>query len=80
VLKSKGTVKLNLIDPFYIQQFRGYTKFGNIDTRIHSKWDNRRVGISFTYRFGTAQQGSAPRRRTGSATDEQNRVGGGNQQ
>ncbi|ULQ57534.1 TonB-dependent receptor [Flavihumibacter rivuli] len=81
VMKSKGTIKLNISDPFYIQQFRGYTKFGAIDTQIRSKWDNRRLGLSFTYRFGKTQNnGPAPRRRTGSAQDEQNRVGGGNQQ
>ncbi len=80
VLKSKGTLKLSINDPFYIQKFRGYTQFGSIDTEINARWDNRRAALSFNYRFGKLQNGGPQRRRTGSATDEQNRVGGGNQQ
>jgi outer membrane receptor protein involved in Fe transport len=80
ILKTKGTIKLALNDPFYIQKFRGYTKFGAIDTRIYARWDNRRVGLTFTYRFGSNQQAGPQRRKTGSAAEEQNRVGGGNQQ
>ena len=80
VLKTKGTVKINIIDPFYIQKFRGTTQHGPIDVNIKSQWDNRRVGFTFVYRFGTQQQQAAPRRRSGSATDEQNRVGGSGQQ
>lgn len=79
VLKSKGTLKLSVIDPFYIMQFRGYTKFGNIDTEINARWDNRRASLNFSYRFGKAP-GTPQRRRTGSASDEQNRVGNSSQQ
>ncbi len=79
VLKSKGTLKLSVVDPFALMQFRGYTKFGNIDTRINARWDNRRVALSFSYRFGKTN-GGPQRRRSGSATDEQNRVGNNNQQ
>ncbi len=79
VLKSKGTLKLNVIDPFYIQKFKGVTQFGNIDTQIHSEWDNRRVSFNFTYRFGKMQN-NAPRRKAASSQEEQNRVGGGQQQ
>lgn len=79
VLKSKGTVKLSVTDPFRLMQFRGYTQFGNIDTRINARWDNRRVALNFSYRFGKNNT-AAPRRRTGSASDEQNRVGNNSQQ
>ena len=79
VLKTKGTLRLSVVDPFYIQKFNGLTKFGEIDTEIHSEWDNRRVSLNFTYRFGKLQN-NTPRRRTGSAQEEQNRVGGGQQQ
>lgn len=79
VLKTKGTIKLSVVDPFYLMRFRGYTKFGNIDTQINAKWDSRRVSLNFSYRFGKGN-GSQPRRRTGSATDEQNRVGSSSQQ
>lgn len=79
VLKSKGTIKLSVTDPFYVMRFSGYTQFGNIDTRINARWDNRRVALNFSYRFGKAN-GGPQRRRTGSATDEQNRVGNNSQQ
>ena len=79
VLKTKGTIKLNVNDPFLLQKFSGYTRFGTIDTKIRSTWDNRRVGMTFSYRFGKLQNGGPQRRRTGSATDEQNRVGNSNQ-
>jgi outer membrane receptor protein involved in Fe transport len=79
VLKSKGTLKLSVTDPLYVMRFRGSTQFGNIDTRINASWDNRRVALNFSYRFGKVN-GGPQRRRTGSATDEQNRVGGGNSQ
>jgi outer membrane receptor protein involved in Fe transport len=80
ILKNKGSLRLNLTDPFWLQYFRGYTKFGNIDTRIQSKWDNRRVGITFTYRFTKGESQPQIRRRSGSAQDEQNRIGAGNGQ
>lgn len=79
VLKSKGTLKLSVTDPFFVMRFSGYTQFGNIDTRINARWDNRRVALNFSYRFGKAN-GGPQRRRTGSATDEQNRVGNNSQQ
>ncbi|MEO7310176.1 MAG: TonB-dependent receptor [Chitinophagaceae bacterium] len=80
ILKNKGTLKLALNDPFWIQKFSGYTKYGNIDAVIKSRWDNRRIALTFNYRFGKQGQQQAPRRRTGSAQDEQNRAGGGGQQ
>ncbi|TCJ19305.1 TonB-dependent receptor [Flaviaesturariibacter flavus] len=80
ILKNMGTIKVNLNDPFWIQKFSGYTKFDNVDAVIRSKWDNRRVGITFTWRFAKGQSAPQQRRRTSAAQDEQNRVGGGGQQ
>ncbi len=77
VLKGKGSLRMAINDPFWIQRFSGYTVFGNIDTKIKSQWDNRRVGITFTYRFGKQMQQQAPRRRNGGATEEQNRASSG---
>jgi hypothetical protein len=52
--------------------------YGNIDAVVNNRWDNRRVGLSFTYRFNKGQ--NVQRRRTStSAQEEQNRVGGANQ-
>lgn len=80
VLKTKGTIKLSVTDPFRLMKFRGETVFGPIDTKINAQWDNRRVALNFSYRFGKLQNGGPQRRKSGSATDEQNRVGSGNQQ
>ncbi|RYZ00735.1 MAG: TonB-dependent receptor [Chitinophagaceae bacterium] len=79
ILKNMGTIKLSISDPFYIQKFSGYTKFDNINADIRSAWDNRRVGISFNWRFSKGESAPQQKRRSSSAQDEQNRVGGGQQ-
>ena len=79
VLKGKGTVRLNVRDPFYVMRFRGSTDLNKGLTQIRSKWDNRRLILTLTYRFGKAN-GQQPRRRTTAADDEQNRVNTGGQQ
>lgn len=78
ILKNKGTIRLNLRDPFYVMSFRGTTDLDKGVLRIHNYWDNRRAVITFTYRFGKAN-GQQPRRRP--SVDEQNRIstGGGQQ-
>ncbi|MES2646783.1 MAG: outer membrane beta-barrel protein [Bacteroidota bacterium] len=81
ILKNKGSLKLTISDPFWIQRFSGYTRFDNIDAVIKSKWDNRRVGLTFVYRFGKQMQQAPRRRNTSAAAEEQQRVGnGGGQQ
>jgi iron complex outermembrane recepter protein len=78
VLKGKGTLRLNLRDPFWIQRYKGKTKYDIVDTRVQNRWDNRQVTVSFTYRFGkNGQQNPPPRRRNSASQDEQNRVGQG---
>jgi hypothetical protein len=77
VLKNKGTVRLNLRDPFWLQRFRGETKFDNIDVQITSRNDNRAVALNFTYRFGKNQNAVPQRKRSSASQDEQNRVGQG---
>lgn len=80
VLKGKGTVRLNLRDPFWLQRFKGRTQYDIVDNRIQNRWDNRQVTATFTYRFGkNGQQNPPPRRRNSASQDEQNRVGQGGQ-
>lgn len=80
VLKGKGTVRLNLRDPFWMQRYRGKTQYDIVDSRVANKWDNRQVTATFTYRFGkNGQQNPPPRRRNSASQDEQNRVGQGGQ-
>lgn len=80
VLKGKGTLRLNLRDPFWLQRYKGKTQYDIVDSRILSRWDNRQVTATFTYRFGkNGQQNPPPRRRNSASQDEQNRVGQGGQ-
>ncbi|HWB27813.1 MAG TPA: TonB-dependent receptor [Chitinophagaceae bacterium] len=80
VLKSKGNIRLNLRDPFYIMRFNGSTDMDKFTTYIHSRWDNRRIILTFTYRFGK-NTSQAQRKKPTAAEEEQNRVnvGGGQQ-
>jgi iron complex outermembrane receptor protein len=78
VMKGKGTLRLNLRDPFWLQKYAGRTQYDVVDTRIANRWDNRQATLSFTWRFGkTGQQVPPPRRRSSASQDEQNRVGQG---
>jgi len=52
ILKTKGNIRLNLRDPFYLMHFKGFVELNNFITNLNSYWDNRRVIITFTYRFG----------------------------
>jgi len=79
IFQNKGSLKLNIYDPFYIQQARVIIKHENIDAKVNNRWDNRRVGINFTYRFSKGQNVQPQRRRASSAQEEQNRVGGSGQ-
>ncbi len=74
ILKNRGSIKLNINDPFFIQRAKVIIDLGNIDAYVTNKWDNRRVGLTFSYRFAKGQK-VQERKRTGSASDEQNRVG-----
>lgn len=80
LMQNKASLKLNIYDPFYIQQARVIIDYENIDAVVNNKWDNRRVGLTFTYRFSKGQNSQPQRRRASSAQEEQNRVGGGNGQ
>jgi outer membrane receptor protein involved in Fe transport len=77
ILKNKGSLKLNINDPFYIQRAKVIIDFGNIDAVVNNQWDNRRVGLTFSYRFAKGQN-VQQRKRGSSASEEQGRVGSGN--
>ncbi|MEO5996100.1 MAG: outer membrane beta-barrel protein [Chitinophagaceae bacterium] len=79
VLKEKGNIRLNLSDPFYIMRFKASTDLNRGLTSIYSRWDNRRLGITFTYRFGKNTEQSN-RKRSSAADDEKNRVNTGGRQ
>jgi hypothetical protein len=77
IIKGKGTVRLNVRDPFAWQKFEGTNKYGLIDSDFSIRPDIRQVTATFTYRFGKNGQQAPPRRRGVSSQDEQNRVGQG---
>lgn len=77
VLKTKGTVKLNVRDIFYTQQPRGDINFQSTEARFKNWRDSRVVNVTFTYRFGKPLKNGNGQRKKGGAGDEQNRVKGG---
>lgn len=80
IMKGKGTLRLNVRDPFAWQRFEGVNKYGRIDGNFLARPDLRQVTTTFTWRFGkNGQQNPAPRRRNNASQDEQNRVGQGGQ-
>jgi hypothetical protein len=81
ILKNKGTLRLNVRDPFYTMKYKSITKFDNIDMNSTFRFDSRQVALAFTYRFGKNQNNIPQRKRTNASQEEQNRVGqgGGNQ-
>lgn len=78
IMKGKGTLRLNVRDPFAWQKFEGLNKYGRIDGNFLARPDIRQVTATFTWRFGQNGQQNQPRRRNSSSQDEQNRVGGAN--
>ncbi|HEY4335979.1 MAG TPA: outer membrane beta-barrel family protein, partial [Puia sp.] len=79
ILDGKGSLKLNLRDPFYLMSFSSQSSLYKGITNNRNVWDNRRIVMTFVYRFGKTA-GNQPQRRNGGANDEQGRVGGGGQQ
>lgn len=72
IMKDKGTIRLNIIDPFDLAFSHSKTRYDDIDIEIISHWDNTRVNVAFSYRFkkgkgGRQQKNSQP-------LDEQRRV------
>ena len=78
ILKTKGSIKLSISDIFNSQKFNGAVKYQDIDVAIREKNDTRRASLTFSYRFGKPMKNQQPRRRTGGAGEEQQRVKTGN--
>jgi hypothetical protein len=76
IMKNKATLRMNVRDLFYTQNYSGYSNFQNSDEPFEVKWDSRVIRFSFSWRFGKAMK--AIKRSGGSATEETERVGTGN--
>lgn len=77
IMKDKGTLRLNVRDIFYTQQFKGTAKYANVDASFQERSDSRVVSLGLTYRFSKGKVSSV-KRRNSSANEEQNRVGASN--
>lgn len=74
--KNKATLRFNIRDILYTQNYSGYSRFENSDEPFEVKWDTRVARLSLTWRFGKAMK--AIRRSAGGAAEEAERVGTGN--
>ncbi len=79
IMKGKGTLRINIRDVFASQRFKATSKYGMVDAAFQNRGDSRSVNLGFTYRFSKGKMnGGQKKRNSGSANDEQSRVGGGN--
>ena len=77
LMDGKGNLKLNINDPFWLNQFRGRAVVQDINFYVGSRWESRQIRLTFTYRFGN-QNVKTDRQRSSATSAEQNRVGGQN--
>jgi hypothetical protein len=75
VMKGKGTLRLSVRDIFYSQRFRGESRYGNVDFNIQQTNETRVASVGFTYRFSKGKKIAPVKRTTGSANEEQERIG-----
>ncbi|MES2650022.1 MAG: outer membrane beta-barrel protein [Bacteroidota bacterium] len=76
ILKGKGSLKLNIRDLTYFQNYNGFSTFENSYEPFTIKWDSRVARLSFSWRFGKAMK--AVKRSEGGAAEELIRAGSGN--
>jgi len=74
IMKNNATVKLNVRDIFAGGVFRGYSKYSNVDVQFKDVNDSRAVSLGFTYRFNKGKLKAGSNRKSGGASDEQQRV------
>ncbi len=74
IFKDKGSIKVNCRDFLGLQQWRGISKYQNVDVNIKNHWDSRVINVSFTYRFSKGK--TAEHKQNGAADEEQGRVKG----
>lgn len=75
VLKNQGSLRLTVRDIFYTQKFRGKSQYANVDFEMEQVGESRVVFLGFSYRFSKGKKIAPVKRTTGSATEEQERIG-----
>ncbi len=78
VLKNQGTIRLNVRDIFLTQKTNASSNYGNVDAHFQETRDSRVFNIGFTYRFSKGKINNQRKKTNGSANEELNRVGAGN--
>lgn len=73
VMKGKGSVRMSVRDLLWTQKIDGHISYSNIDAAFQQVRDSRLVTIGFNYRFSKGKV-NGQKRRTGGASEEQNRV------
>jgi iron complex outermembrane recepter protein len=73
IMKGKGSVRLNVRDILWSQKIKGDIKYSNIDAAFQQVRDSRVISAGFTYRFNKGKV-NGQKRKTGGASEEQNRV------
>lgn len=73
VWKDKGAIRVNISDPFNTRRFNA--DIFNNGTQVHwvNRWENRKVNVQFSWKFGDQKIKAARSRSTGSK-EEENRV------
>lgn len=77
ILKGKGSLRFNVRDMLYSQKIKGEIKYSNVDAAFQQQRDSRQFSIGFNYRFSKGKA-NGQKRKTGGASEEQNRVNTGN--
>ena len=77
MLDNKLTIKANINDPLWLNNFRGTIQYQDINININNKWESRVARLTLTYNFGN-QNVKAARQRKTSTEEERNRAGGSN--
>lgn len=75
VMKNKGTLRVMARDIFYTQKAYATANYGNVDAAFQERGDSRVLAVGFTYRFSKGKNAGPRKRTSGSAGEEQNRVG-----
>ncbi|WP_316797937.1 outer membrane beta-barrel family protein [Pedobacter frigidisoli] len=73
--KKNATLSVRLNDVFATGKFRANLAYNNINTYWQNEWENRKISVNLSYKFGTMKIKTARSRRTGTG-EEENRVGG----
>jgi outer membrane receptor protein involved in Fe transport len=70
---GKGTLKLVLRDPLYLMNYTSHSDLAQGLVNSRTVWDNRRIIMTFVYRFG--RNTNQVQHHNSGASDEQDRVG-----